>query len=79
MAIQFEDIVSQMMNRITQNTLNVGTYMHKFLRLHQDRDQADGLQRFKSRIQSLKSLLANSQPNDDLSKGHAQSLSVELF
>jgi methyl-accepting chemotaxis protein len=79
MAMQFEDIVSQMMGRITQNTQNVGDYMHKFLRLHQDRDQADGLQRFKSRIQRLKSLLEESQPNGQPAKSAVRSSRVELF
>jgi methyl-accepting chemotaxis protein len=60
LAMQFEDIVSQMMSRITAKTLSVGEYLHAFLQLHQDRDQADGLQRFRTRIQRLQALLADS-------------------
>ena len=66
LAIQFEDIVSQMMGRITQKTINVGEYLHTFLRLHQDRDETDGLKRFKTRTERLENLLKGSQL---LSKG----------
>jgi len=61
LAMQFEDIVSQMMSRITQKTLDVGEYLHLFLRLHQDKNEADGLRRFHTRIERLQSLLADSQ------------------
>lgn len=83
MAMQFEDIVAQMMNRIAQNTLTVGQYLHTFLQLHQDREQTDGLQRFKSRIQRLESLLAEVQSKTITSIGPGttaiQSSSIELF
>ena len=36
LAMQFEDIVTQMISRISQRTTNVGEYLHAFLRLHQD-------------------------------------------
>lgn len=78
-AMQFEDIVSQMMNKITQNTQSVGEYMHRFLRLHQDQDETDGLQRFKSRIQRLKSLMAESELNKKSLKHSEKQLSVEIF
>ncbi len=83
MAMQFEDIVAQMMNRIAQNTLTVGQYLRTFLQLHQDREQTDGLQRFKSRIQRLESLLAEAQSKTTTSMGPVtaatQSSSIELF
>lgn len=83
MAMQFEDIVAQMMNRIAQNTLTVGQYLRTFLQLHQDREQTDGLQRFKSRIQRLESLLAEVQSKTITSIGPGttaiQSSSIELF
>lgn len=60
-AMQFEDIVTQMMNRIALDTQNVGQYLHMFLQLHQDRDQSDGLSRFKQRVDRLKSLLASAK------------------
>jgi methyl-accepting chemotaxis protein len=60
-AMQFEDIVTQMMNRIALDTQNVGQYLHMFLQLHQDRDQSDGLSRFKQRVDRLKSLLASTK------------------
>lgn len=59
-AMQFEDIVTQMMNRISQKTLQVGQYMHAFLSLDQDQGDADGVQRFKKRTQKLVALLVDS-------------------
>jgi methyl-accepting chemotaxis protein len=61
LAIQFEDIVSQMMTRITQKTINVGDYLHTFLRLHQDREETDALKRFKTRTERLENLLKGTQ------------------
>ena len=61
LAIQFEDIVSQMMSRITKKTLDIGEYLHTFLRLHQDRDETDGLKRFKTRTERLENLLKGTQ------------------
>ncbi|MDX9994401.1 MAG: methyl-accepting chemotaxis protein [Rhodocyclaceae bacterium] len=65
LAMQFEDIVSQMMERINQKTLNVSEYLHAFLGLHQDRDETDGLQRFRKRSQQLVALMAASQTKLD--------------
>ena len=83
MAMQFEDIVTQMMDRIAHNTLAVGDYMRTFLQLHQDRAQADGLQRFRSRIQRLESLLADVQLKTVATAGPGaqspQGTSIELF
>lgn len=64
-AIQFEDIVTQMMSRISQRTLNVGEYMHAFLNLHHDQGQTDGLQRFRQRSERLVQLLVNSHVKAD--------------
>ena len=64
MAMQFEDIVTQMMDRITQRANNVGEYMNAFLALHHD-DEADGLQRFKKRSQKLVDLLVSSHVKSD--------------
>jgi methyl-accepting chemotaxis protein len=61
LAIQFEDIVSQMMGRITKKTLDIGEYLHTFLRLHQDREETDGLKRFKTRTERLENLLKGTQ------------------
>ena len=65
MAMQFEDIVTQMMSRISQRTLNVGEYMHAFLNLHHDQGQTDGLQRFRQRSDRLIELLVNSHVKAD--------------
>ncbi|MDO8933924.1 MAG: hypothetical protein Q7U97_16145, partial [Rhodocyclaceae bacterium] len=85
LAMQFEDIVSQMMSRITQKTLNVGEYLHAFLQLHQDRNEADGLQRFRTRTQRLLALLVDSHTKlDALGTGGARQsaapgAAIELF
>lgn len=65
MAMQFEDIVTQMISRISQRTTNVGEYMHAFLRLHQDQGESDGLQRFRTRSQRLVELLVDSHVKAD--------------
>jgi methyl-accepting chemotaxis protein len=85
LAMQFEDIVTQMMSRISRKMLAVGSYLHAFLGLHHDRDEADGLQRFKTRSQRLVALLVDSHRNlDTLRSGVAAKRatagsSVELF
>jgi len=85
LAMQFEDIVTQMMGRISQRTLNVGEYLHAFLRLHLDKDELDGQQRFKRRTERLLALLVDSHIKVDAMKSgvgsssSAQSSDVELF
>jgi len=86
MAMQFEDIVTQMINRIGQRTDNVGEYMHAFLSLHNDQDESDGIQRFRKRSQRLVELLVDSHVKSDalrsrtLSAGNKQSDGdIELF
>ena len=86
MAMQFEDIVTQMMDRINQRASNVGEYMHAFLALHHD-NEADGLQRFRHRSQKLVQLLVNSHVKSDAlqssnAASHAKDSSngeIELF
>ena len=86
MAIQFEDIVTQMMTRISQRTHNVGDYMHAFLALQHD-NETNGLQRFRKRSQKLVELLVNSHTRSDAIKAssaaqHAKSSrngEIELF
>ncbi|MEY2632299.1 MAG: hypothetical protein RIR00_953, partial [Pseudomonadota bacterium] len=63
LSMQFEDIVSQMLSRITRQTLAVGGYLHTMLDLHNDREQRDGLLRFRTRIARLQSLIATAQEN----------------
>ena len=67
MAMQFEDIVTQMMSRISQRTMHVGEYMHAFLALQHD-NHTDGLQRFRSRSQKLVQLLVESHVKNDAMK-----------
>jgi len=83
LAMQFEDIVSQMMERISQKTLNVGQYLHAFLTLHQDQGETDGLHRFRMRSQRLVSLMVDSQTNLEnmgANRSHSSdSQAVEFF
>ena len=86
LAMQFEDIVTQMMSRISQKTLIVSRYLHAFLSLHQDQSEEDGLRRFKTRSQRLVALLVESQENLDAMRGSlasrgpgAAAPSIELF
>lgn len=65
MAMQFEDIVTQMINRISERTENVGTYLHAFLSLHNDQSESDGIQRFRKRSQRLLGLLVESHVKTD--------------
>ncbi len=65
MAMQFEDIVTQMINRISQRTDNVGSYLHAFLSLHNDQGETDGIQRFRKRSQRLLDLLVDSHVKTD--------------
>lgn len=78
MAMQFEDIVSQMMHRIAQSTIDVGKHLHAFLQLHDDQEQSDGLQRYKMRIQGLEGLLDSMQSNLTL-VGRSNTPQIDLF
>jgi hypothetical protein len=49
------------MGRITKKTLDISEYLHTFLRLHQDRDETDGLKRFRTRTERLENLLKGTQ------------------
>ena len=85
LAMQFEDIVTQMISRISQRTTNVGEYLHAFLRLHQDQKETNGLERFRTRSQRLVELLVNSQVKAEAMKSHGPakhsqaSNDIELF
>jgi methyl-accepting chemotaxis protein len=85
LAMQFEDIVTQMMERISRKTLNAGQFLHAFVTLHHDKDAADGLQRFKTRSQRLIGLMVDShaaldniQPAGQTAR-HDNASNVELF
>ncbi|MGZ4957865.1 MAG: methyl-accepting chemotaxis protein [Methylomonas sp.] len=81
MAMQFEDIVTQMMNRISQRMVSVGAYLHSFLKLHQDHHQSDGLQRFQTRIDRLTDLMheAETSKNKRSTTDNAEFSSIDLF
>lgn len=65
LAMQFEDLVTQRMERITQRMLHVGRYLHAFLGLHQDQSEANGMLRFKTRSEKLVALLVDSHQKSD--------------
>ena len=69
LSMQFEDIVGQMLSRITQRTLGVGEYLHALLELQNDREQTDGLQRFRNRIERLQSLMDVARRNESAGPG----------
>ena len=77
LAMQFEDIVTQMISRISQRTTNVGEYLHAFLRLHQDQKETNGLERFRHRSQRLVELLVNAQVKAEAIKSHGPAKHVE--
>lgn len=61
--------------------LRIGAYLHSFLRLHHDRDQIDGLQRFQTRINRLTDLMAEAEKNINKQsiEDKAAFSSVDLF
>ena len=77
LAMQFEDIVTQIIGRISQRTINVGEYLHAFLRLHQDQKDSNGLERFRKRSQLLVELMVNSQVKTDALKSSGPSISSQ--
>jgi methyl-accepting chemotaxis protein len=87
LAIQFEDIVTQMIGRISQRTNSVGQYLHAFLGLHLDQKEKNGLERFHGRSRALIELLVNSHIRTDAIKAGgptktsqaASSSEIELF
>jgi methyl-accepting chemotaxis protein len=85
LAMQFEDIVSQMMERISRKTINAGDFLHAFVTLHHDSQVNDGLQRFRRRSQRLIDLMVDSHAKLDSiqpagrSATTKETASIELF
>ncbi|MDD2883531.1 MAG: methyl-accepting chemotaxis protein [Dechloromonas sp.] len=71
MAMQFEDIVTQMIDRISRRTTNVGEYLHAFLSLQHDETEKNGLNRFRQRSERLVQLLVDSHLKTDQIKSHS--------
>ncbi len=71
MAMQFEDIVAQMIERISQRTNNVGGYMHAFLSLHREPNSDDPVSRYRARSKQLVELLVESHIKTDALRAHA--------
>lgn len=81
-AMQFEDVVTQKMGRVSEDTRAVGSYLHAFQDIHQDRQQNDGLLRFQTRIERLQQLLTQSRLGDKRQSSVTSSSSdddIELF
>ncbi|WP_197488424.1 methyl-accepting chemotaxis protein [Methylomonas koyamae] len=78
-AVQFEDIVTQMMGRLSQKNQAIGDIFHKFMELHRDRDESSGLQRFDKRVSGLKLLLNHSTKPDPMQMPVLSGQDVELF
>ncbi len=86
LAMQFEDIVTQMMTRISQKTLITSRYLNAFLSLHHDNSEQDGLLRFKNRSKKLVELLVESQQHihemnasGPTAGANTQAQEIELF
>lgn len=81
-AVQFEDIVSQMMDQIHHKTQFLGNFFQRFVALHNDHNESIGLQRFKKRIDGMQGLLnksvAQTAPKIGSDDSGAEA-SVELF
>lgn len=80
--MQFEDIVTQMMSRISVKTPIVSNYLNTFLSLYHDNAEQDGLTRFRVRSQKLLALLVQSQADLSSMKSNtpaSQEPSIELF
>lgn len=78
-AVQFEDIVNQMMDRILHKTVSLGDFFNRFMELHNDSNESSGLQRFNKRIDGMQSLLTSpTQFASEAAKGRG-SVEVELF
>jgi len=79
MSMQFEDIVGQMMARVTKRTLLVGSYLHAFLQMHHDRGEADGVKRLHHRVDELRKLLESFDRDKGAGVEPVAETSVELF
>jgi len=84
MAMQFEDIVAQMIDRISRRTHNVGEYMHAFLNLQHSQGEGDTLSRYRARSEQLLQLLVTSHIKTDALRGKnmqsaAADNDIELF
>jgi methyl-accepting chemotaxis protein len=79
LAMQFEDIVSQMMERISRKTVNTGEFLHAFVTLHHDQNDSNGLHRFQHRTRKLQDLMAAERQRNEQASQAAPATSVELF
>lgn len=79
-AMQFEDIISQKLDSCIQKTYAVENFLHQYMALHNDREEANGLVRFQKRTQGLKGLLANASALQTANRTASKSKEdIELF
>lgn len=79
MAVQFEDIVTQMMDRILHKTLSLSQFFLRFMELHNDRTETNGFRRFNKRIEGMQSLLTYNSLSNLNHATEKSSQEVELF
>lgn len=80
-AVQFEDIIGQIMDQILAKTLGIGDFFHEYMDVHNDHKEVSGIQRFNKRIVRLQTLLAGSAEGRPGPRQYDQEASeeVELF
>ena len=83
-AMQFEDIVTQLLAQINAKVSAVGTYLHSFLSLYQDKEEGNGILRFTTRSEKLVALIQSAEKTPKgtgIVEGQmeARENSVELF
>ncbi|PPD32639.1 MAG: hypothetical protein CTY19_10945 [Methylomonas sp.] len=79
MAVQFEDIVTQMMDRILDKTLSLSQFFLRFMELHNDRNETSGYHRFNKRIEGMQSLLTHKPLSNLNNPAEKSNQEVELF
>lgn len=78
MAVQFEDIVVQIMDGIVAKTSTIGGFFQEFIALHNDAHEVNALTRFGHRNQRLQDMLL-SQSATAVKHRKANDFDVELF
>ena len=76
-AMQFDDIIRQMMDRTSSRTISIGNYLYNYMQIHRDKDEMNGLERFQKRIQGLQNLLSETSSIDQAKK--QSKADIELF
>lgn len=78
-AMQFDDIIQQMMDRTTTRTLTIGQFLHSFMQLHMDKHETNALKRFQKRINGLEKILPSTTNQPHNASASTTENEVELF